>query len=363
MHHSGEYRDRGLVEALTSGFSGKNYSDIRIMEVCGTHTMSAASFGLRSLLPAGVELVSGPGCPVCVTDQHDIDLYLALGSLPDIIMTTFGDMLRVPGSFTSLDRLRAQGCDTRLVYSPLDALEIARGSSEKEIIFLGVGFETTVPAVALAIATAAKENLGNFSVFSVHKTMPSALRALLSAGEIRVSGLLLPGHVTTIIGCAAYDFIAGELGIPCAVAGFEPVDMLLGVRSILAQIESGKSRVDNVYSRAVTGEPNHRAVELIKEVFMPCDASWRGLGVISGSGLEIAPRYSSLDARKRFTDVLAAVPPAAASPCLCGAILRGQMTPAECPQFGTDCTPTHPIGPCMVSSEGACAAAFRYGGY
>ncbi len=332
----------------------------RIMEVCGTHTTSAARFGLSSLLPAGVDLVSGPGCPVCVTSQGDIDSFLALGAVPGVILASFGDMLRVPGSFTSLDRLRARGVDVRVVYSPLDALEIARHNATRQVVFFGVGFETTMPATALAIISAAEEDTTNFWVLCVHKTMPAALRALF-AGETDICGLLLPGHVTTIIGADSFAFIPTEFGMPCAVAGFEPLDMLLGVESILNQIRQGEAYVDNVYTRAAGDRPNERAAALLQNVFTPCDGDWRGLGPIPLSAVRISREYARFDARLQFAEVLSASAPVKRSPCRCGDVLRGRIPASQCPFFGKECTPTQPLGPCMVSTEGACAASYQFG--
>ena len=362
MRYSDEFRDRVLVHEIASRIAKHEGVSAAIMEVCGTHTMSAARFGLSSLLPPGVALVSGPGCPVCVTDQRDIDAFLAIGRVEGVILTSFGDMLRVPGSETSLEKLRAAGADVRVVYSPMDAVEIARENPESQVVFFGVGFETTMPATAVAVRVAAESAVENFSMFCCHKTMPAALRALLSAGEVKLSGLLLPGHVTTIIGARAYDFIPREFGIPCAVTGFEPVDMMLGIESILRQMSEGSARVDNVYPRAVHDEANEQAARLLSEVFVTADATWRGIGVIPDSGVEIAPRYARLDAKRRFAGVMAGMREPAASPCRCGEVLRGVMSPVDCPLFGTECTPSDPVGPCMVSSEGACAAAFKYGG-
>ncbi|MCL5102898.1 MAG: hydrogenase formation protein HypD [Armatimonadetes bacterium] len=373
MKFSEEFRDRALVAEICSRLAAMAPGSAAVMEVCGTHTMSAARFGLRSLLPAGVRLVSGPGCPVCVTDQRDIDAFLAMGTCDCFgcmqpkqqraILVSFGDMLRVPGSETSLERLRGEGADVRVVYSPMDAVDIARENPGDEVVFFGIGFETTAPAVALAIKTAASDGVANFSVYCVHKTMPAALRALLSDGNLNVSGLLLPGHVTTVIGADAYDFIPRELGVPCAVAGFEPVDMLLGVESILRQIESGSPCVSNTYPRAVQNLANKRAAELLNEMFVPSDAVWRGLGMIPGSGLAISDRYGAFDARRRFAETVNAVPPASESACMCADVLRGAISPVDCAHFGNACTPIVPLGPCMVSSEGACAAAFKYGGF
>jgi hydrogenase expression/formation protein HypD len=355
-----EFRDQTLVKDLARRLAAWATAPATIMEVCGTHTMAAARFGLKSLLPPGVGLISGPGCPVCVTAQEDLDAFLALGQEPQTMLTSFGDMLRVPGSHNSLEGLRAQGAEVRVVYSPLDAVELARQTPVKQVVFFGVGFETTMPATALAIQTAARDDLNNFSVWCVHKTMPAALKALLASGEVRVSGLLCPGHVTTIIGAAAYDFIPADFGLPCAVTGFEPVDMLLGIESILRQLQEGQARVDNVYTRAAKLPANPRARELLAEVFAPQDASWRGLGIIPGSGARIREAYARFDARSRFPQVWERLSPPPASPCRCGEVLRGVLRPGQCPLFAQRCTPAQPLGPCMVSAEGACAAAYRY---
>jgi hydrogenase expression/formation protein HypD len=361
MKFSEEFRDRELVKEAARRLGRVAGADATIMEVCGTHTMSVARFGLKSLLPSQVRLVSGPGCPVCVTAQADIDAFLALGEVPDSILASFGDMMRVPGSAASLERRRAEGADARVVYAPLDAVDIARKNPDKQVIFFGVGFETTMPATALAIQAAASEILENFTVFCVHKTMPRALHALLANGEVKVSGLLLPGHVTTIIGAEAYHFIPEQFHIPCAVTGFEPLDILLGIEAIMRQMAAGQAGVDNAYSRAVKIPANPRALSLLGDVFEAADAAWRGLGVIPESGVKIRKKFGQFDAADRFRDVIAKVPPARPSACRCGEVLRGVLAPRECQLFGQACTPSEPLGPCMVSSEGACAAAFRYG--
>ncbi len=360
MKFSEEFRDKDLVRDLARRLGQLAQEPATIMEVCGTHTMAAARFGLKTLLPPRVTLVSGPGCPVCVTAQEDLDGFLALGGEPGTILASFGDMLRVPGTATSLEKQRAAGAAVKVVYSPLDAVDLAREQQEKTVVFFGVGFETTMPATAVAIKAAAAAELHNFSVFCVHKTMPAALRALLAAGEVKVSGLLCPGHVTTIIGASAYDFIPREFGIPCAVTGFEPLDLLLGIEAILRQISHNRACVDNVYTRAVPAQPNPRAQALLGEVFAAADANWRGLGVIPGSGVTIRDQYREFDARSRFAAILARVPPPPPSACRCGEVLRGVMRPKECPLFDQACSPSHPLGPCMVSSEGACAAVYRY---
>ncbi|MFA4903113.1 MAG: hydrogenase formation protein HypD [Desulfobaccales bacterium] len=355
-----EFRDQALVQELVRRLANLAEGPATVMEVCGTHTMAAARFGLKTLLPPDVKLISGPGCPVCVTAQIDLDAFLALGTEPHIILASFGDMLRVPGTNITLEGLRAQGADVRVVYSPLDAVELARQTPENHVVFFGVGFETTMPATALAIKTAAHYDLDNFSVWCVHKTMPAALKALLSSGEVRVSGLLCPGHVTTIIGAEAYDFIPAEFGLPCAVTGFEPIDMLLGIESILRQLHQGQAIVDNVYTRAVQVPANPRAQALLAEVFAPEDAQWRGLGIICGSGAGIRSTYARFDARARFPKIWENLTPPPPSACRCGEVLRGVLRPVECPLFATRCTPVQPLGPCMVSNEGACAAAYRY---
>jgi hydrogenase expression/formation protein HypD len=362
MKFSEEFRDKNLVRELTRRLARLGGKPATLMEVCGTHTMSVARFGLKSLLPDGVRLISGPGCPVCVTAPRDLDAFLALGSVPGLILASFGDMLKVPGSQTSLEKVRAEGADARVVYSPLDAVDLARQTPDRHVVFFGVGFETTMPATALAIKVASQASLTNFSVYCVHKTMPQALRALLSSGELNISGLLLPGHVTTIIGAAAYEFLPAEFRLPCAVAGFEPLDILLGVEAILQQLSDGAARVDNVYTRAVQTPANPRAQALLSEIFTPADARWRGLGVIPGSGAAISSAYAAFDAARRFADIIAAVPEPKPSACRCGEVLRGILAPPDCPLFGEPCTPGQPLGPCMVSAEGACAAAFRYSG-
>lgn len=374
MRYSEEFRDKALVHEIARRMREIPAGPARIMEVCGTHTMAAARFGLRWLLPESVTLVSGPGCPVCVTAQRDLDAYLALGRMPDAVLVSFGDMLRVPGTSTSLEWLRAEGADVRVVYSPLDGLDLARKEPEKQFIFFGVGFETTMPAVAVAIRAAAgvlrvsgqgrpeTSAVGNLTVFCAHKTMPKALRALLAGGDVSISGLLCPGHVTTIIGAEAYEFIPREFGIACTVAGFEPLDMMLGIESILRQIAEGKPQVNNVYQRAVRPQANPRAAEILADVFEPCDAEWRGLGTIPGSGARIRDTYARFDAAKRFGDWITDLPTPENTPCRCGEVLRGVIDPPECARFGNRCTPFDPLGPCMVSSEGACAAAYRYGG-
>jgi len=362
MRYREEFREQGRVRELARRLAGLVVGPVTLMEVCGTHTMAVARYGLKALLPPEVRLVSGPGCPVCVTDQGDLDAFLALGARPEVILATFGDMVRVPGTATSLERERARGAAVQVVYSPLDAVEAARSRPDRQVVFLAVGFETTMPATALAVRTAKAEGVTNFSVFCLHKTMPGALRALLASGEVRVHGLLLPGHVTTITGAAAFDFLPRDFHLPCAVTGFEPVDVLLGVEALLRQIKAGRAEVANAYARAVGREANPRAAALLAEVFEPAEAVWRGLGRIPSSGVTLRAAYAAWDARVRFADTLADLPapPPRARACRCGEVLRGVLSPPECPLFAGACTPAHPHGPCMVSSEGACAAVYRY---
>lgn len=331
---------------------------VRFMEVCGTHTVSICRHGIRELLPAAITLTSGPGCPVCVTATADIDAFILAAELDGSIITTFGDLLRVPGSKSSLQDARAEGADIRTVYSSLDALQIARQNPGRQVVFLGVGFETTTPTVAAAILTAAEEGLRNFSVIAAHKVMPPALDALLADPEIKIDGLICPGHVSIMIGADAYEPFVARYKIPCVIAGFEPVDILKAVVLLSEQVKKGNPRVEIAYDRAVTREGNRRAMAIMYKVFAPADALWRGLAVIPGSGLEFRPEYDYFNARKRFgLSVAEAKDPAG---CACGDVLKSIKIPADCKLFGTACLPEHPIGPCMVSGEGACGAYYKY---
>jgi len=333
---------------------------MKFMEVCGTHTMSIFRHGIRSVLPRTVELVSGPGCPVCVTSQEDIDWITGLASRHEIIISTFGDLLRVPGSKTSLADQRAKGAKVEVVYSPSNALDLARKHPDSQVVFLGVGFETTAPTVAATLLEANELGIENFSVFSCHKVMPPALKTLFQDEETGIDGLLCPGHVSTIIGARAFEPICTEFKMPCVVAGFEPLEILTGIYHLVRQAVSGKNKVENVYQGAVTWEGNTRAMELMERVFKAVDAKWRGLGTIKKSGLGIRNGLSHLDAQKRFEIEL---PSQQERPkgCMCGEIIRARATPLNCKLFARVCTPTTPVGPCMVSSEGACAAYYKYG--
>ncbi len=332
---------------------------VKIMEVCGTHTMAAFRSGLRSLMPKGLSLLSGPGCPVCVTHDGYVDQSIALAHRPDVTVTTFGDMLRVPGSEKSLEQARAEGANVRVVYSPLDALQMAREYPKRKIVFLGVGFETTAPTIGWTILQAAQEKLSNYYVLCAHKTIPNAMEALLSSGEVKVDGFMCPGHVSAIIGSNAYQPISRKHGVPCVVAGFEPADMALTMEMILRQLVEKCPRVEIQYQRAVTPEGNPKAQETLKRAFVECDAEWRGLGTIPASGLAIAPKLAAHDAAPLLTGL-----PLPATKkhtgCRCGEVLRGVITPPECPLFRKRCTPSSPIGACMVSSEGTCAAYYKY---
>lgn len=347
---------KGLVESIRT-FAPID-RQVTLMEVCGTHTVSIARNGIRSLMPDNVKLASGPGCPVCVTSNHDIDKVIALARIPGVIITTFGDMTRVPGSTSSLLAEQANGADVRIVYSPLDALRIAQENPESQVVFVGVGFETTTPLVAMAIKRAAAAGLQNFSVYAAHKNMPGALEAIVNDPELKVDALILPGHVSTIIGAEPYRFLAERYGIPGVITGFEPNDMLQGIAMIMRQIAEGRADIEIAYSRGVMQEGNPTALAAIDEVFETVPANWRGIGEIPGSGYKIRDEFADFDAMRRLAPEVE--PTVEHAGCRCGDVLRGIITPADCPLFRKACSPENPIGPCMVSSEGACAAYYRY---
>jgi hydrogenase expression/formation protein HypD len=355
---SDAYRDPGLAQSLARRIAESATQPMRLMEVCGTHTMAIFRHGIRSLLPETITLLSGPGCPVCVTDQADIDAFVELARRDDTIVATFGDLMRVPGSGSSLHQERAAGADVRMVYSPLDALELARKEPAKTVVFLGVGFETTVPAIAATLRTARQAGLDNFCIYSAHKTVPAALTALMADTRTRIDGFLLPGHVSVIIGLQAYEAFWQRFATPCVVAGFEPVDILEAILQLADQIGNDAPRLANAYPRAVAAQGNPRALAMMADVFTPCDARWRGLGIIPDSGLAIRDDFADFDAIHRFALHITPVPEPPG--CSCGAILTGVKTPPECPLFRHPCTPISPVGPCMVSSEGTCAAYYRY---
>ncbi len=358
---SSVYLDGKNIHGLVKSIRQHATRPMKFMEVCGTHTMSIFRHGIRSLLPDCIELVSGPGCPVCVTGQDDIDRMTGLCSKKGVIIATFGDMIRVPGSRTSLAEARALGARVEIVYSPSNALQLALKNPGQQVIFLGLGFETTAPAVAATILQANAMNVDNFSVYSCHKVMPPVLETLFQDNDLRVDGLLCPGHVSTIIGARAYEDFCSDFHIPCVIAGFEPLDIFRGIYHLVRQARAGQARVENVYERAVTSEGNRNALDLMDKVFVKEDASWRGLGIIKKSGLGISDKFSRLDAKKRFKIQTTAT--RMIKGCICGKIIKANARPADCPFFAETCTPANPVGPCMVSSEGACAAYYRYGGH
>ena len=359
MKYIDEFRDPALARKLLARIEHRSSRPVRLMEFCGGHTHAIMRYGLRTLLPASVELRSGPGCPVCVTANVDLDRAIALARVPDLILLTFGDMVRVPGSSQSLQDAKADGADVRIVYSSLDAIKIARENRSRPVVLLGVGFETTAPTVAAVIMQANKDGLYNFSVLSLHKLTPPATRAILDAGELALDGIIGPGHVTTITGTIAWEFLPREYGMPVAVAGFEPLDILGAVADLVEMIEEGKPAVANTYARSVTRMGNPAAVGALERVFEVESAEWRGLGVVPASGLRICSDFARFDAALCFE--IDPGPTREHKGCLCGDVLRGTVTPPQCPLFGKACTPMRPIGPCMVSAEGSCAAYYQFG--
>jgi len=361
MNYLDSFRDKEIVQGLALRIAGltKGMSKpLVFMEVCGTHTMAIYQYGLRSLLPPEVKLISGPGCPVCVTPNGYLDRAIALSRLPDLVVATFGDMLRVPGSSSSLMEERAMGADVRIVYSPLDAVRIAAGNPGKRVVFLGVGFETTAPTIAGSILAAKEQGLSNYFVLASHKTMPEPMAILSADPELSVDGYICPAHVSAIIGADAYRFLCEEYRVPCVVTGFEPTDVMQGVEMLVRQALEGISKVEIQYSRVVRWEGNAKAQSVLAEVFTPFDAEWRGIGVLPGSGLRIAEPYRAFDAELAIPVEVEEVREHPG--CQCGEILKGKITPFGCPLFGAACTPESPVGACMVSSEGTCAAAHKY---
>jgi len=358
-----EYRNLKLAEKLSAGIHKLIDGDSRsynFMEVCGTHTNTFFRFGLRSLLPENVQLISGPGCPVCVTDTSYIDNSISFAGLKDVIITTFGDMMKVPGSSSSLYHERARGHDVRMVYSTLDALKIAERSPFKKVIFLAVGFETTAPTIGIAILEAKKRNIKNFFIYSAHKLIPPALKQLLKDSDIRIDGFILPAHVSTIIGLTPYQFLE-KFNIPGVIAGFEPLDMLQGIAMLLNQLKSGKRGIEVQYDRVVKKEGNKKAQRVLKKVFKVSDAKWRGLGDIPRSGLKLRGEFRDFDAERRFKIKNARPYLRSERYCICGEILKGKNKPKDCKLFAKVCTPDDPKGPCMVSSEGSCSIYYKYG--
>jgi len=358
LKHVEEFRHPDLSRRIIEKIHRTSRGKANLMEVCGTHTMSVFRNGIRSVLPPALSLISGPGCPVCVTAQGEIDAFIELSRLEDVIVATFGDLLRVPGTDSSLQNERARGRDVRVVYSALDALDIAQRNPDKSVVMLGVGFETTAPTNAAAILEAREKGIDNFFVYSAHKLVPPALDKLMSIEGVNVDGFLLPGHVSVIVGLEAYRPFFERYRIPCVVAGFEAVDLLYAILLLIEQIESGRPRLENGYRRAVTPEGNRKAQQMLRQVFEPVDAAWRGIGLISDSGLKIREELSAYDAGVAFQIEAHEAPEPAG--CMCGQILAGLKTPPQCPLYKKVCRPTDPVGPCMVSSEGTCAAYYRY---
>jgi hydrogenase expression/formation protein HypD len=357
MHYIDEYRNKELILAVSAELKKVSKKEITLMEVCGGHTMAIHRFGLLSLLPSTIRLLSGPGCPVCVSSQHFLDTAIEYSKIPGAIVATYGDLIRVPGSVSSLEKEKASGRDIRIVYSVLEALEIARNNPGKPIFFLGIGFETTAPATAAAIVQAKNEHIGNFFVLSAHKVMPPVMKALTDEG-VRINGFIAPGHVTAITGSGIYHELASVYGLGVVVSGFEPADMLQSILMLTLQIESGNPKVEIQYKRIVHPEGNKIAQGLLSQVFDQKDDRWRGLGIIPHSGLRIREDFAAFDAEKNYPVTVPERPDPKG--CICGSILRGLKTPVDCRLFATTCTPADPVGACMVSGEGTCAAFYKY---
>lgn len=350
--------DNRLSADRSSANKLRDNRKVRFMEVCGSHTVAIYKAGIKGLFP-DIDLISGPGCPVCVTSTRDVDRTILLARCPGTIVTTFGDMIRVPGSDSSLQKEISQGADVRIVYSPPDALRIARENPTKRVVFLAVGFETTAPTIAATILQADKEGCENFFIISYHKVIPPAMRILLAGEEVHIDGFICPGHVSIIIGAKPYEFIPQEYHLPAVITGFEPLDILQALYMLMLQIKEDRPCVEIQYSRVVKPEGNPLAVQKLYDVFQPADAEWRGLGVIQGSGLALRKQFEKYDAMRQF-DLSVEEKPEPPG-CQCGFILKGLKKPVECPLFGRSCNPQHPVGPCMVSAEGSCAAAYKYG--
>ena len=358
MKYLDEYRDAELAQKFAREIERLTTKPWKIMEVCGGQTHAIVKFGIDELLPKQIELIHGPGCPVCVTPLEMIDKALEIAARQDVIFTSFGDMLRVPGSTTDLLSVKAKGGDVRIVYSPLDAVKLAEQNPAKEVVFFGVGFETTAPATAMAIHQAAQKGLKNFSMLISHVLVPPAIEALMSSPDCRVQGFLAAGHVCTVMGFEEYFHLAKKYRVPIVVTGFEPLDILHGILMVVQQLESDRAEVENQYARAVRREGNQPAQELIRKVFKVVPRKWRGIGEIPQSGLGLDGAYAAFDAELKFG--LANRHVEEPAECISGLVLQGLKKPHECPAFGTRCTPEHPLGATMVSSEGACAAYYRY---
>lgn len=359
MKYISEYRDAKLVQAVVDEIRRTVTRPWVLMEICGGQTHAIVRHGIDLLLPREIELVHGPGCPVCVTPVELVDKALAIASRPAVIFTSFGDMLRVPGSESDLFSVRASGGDVRVVYSPLDAVRIAQQNPDKEVVFFAIGFETTAPANITSVLQAQALGLTNYSILVSHVCVPSAMNAILGSPANRVKGFLAAGHVCAVMGYWEYEPIAAKFGVPITVTGFEPLDIVQGIFANIKTLESGRTGVENAYARVVTREGNRPAQEMIEKVFDTCDRKWRGIGIIPGSGWRLRPEFAGFDAEMRFDvrDVHTEESPL----CISGRILQGMNKPFDCTAFGTECTPEHPLGATMVSAEGACSAYYLYG--
>jgi hydrogenase expression/formation protein HypD len=358
MKYLDEYRDERIVRSLAGRIARRARRPWTLMEVCGGQTHTIVRYGLDALLPPQLRLVHGPGCPVCVTPLEIVDKAIALAARPDVILVSYGDMLRVPGSHSDLLRVKAAGGDVRVVYSPIDALKLARARPDRHVVFFAIGFETTAPANAMAAWQARREGLANFSLLVSQVLVPPALRMLLAAPGNQVQGLIAPGHVCTVTGYADYQELCREFGVPIVVGGFEPADLLEAIEMLIIQLEEGRACVENQYVRSVRLEGNREAQRILATVFEVCDQPWRGLGVIPGSGLRLRSEFAAFDADKLFPLPVASTEQT--GDCISSAVLQGQKRPTECAAFGRRCTPEHPLGAPMVSGEGACAAYYRY---
>ena len=353
------FRDPELCHSLLEKLSGELDRELRFMEVCGTHTVAIFQSGLRSLLPKDIVHLSGPGCPVCVTHESEVNGFLDLAGRDNVILCTFGDLMRVPGqSGRNLKKAVAEGARVKVVYSPLDTLQIARDNPGDKVVFIGVGFETTAPTIAATIRMARDQGVDNLQVLCFHKTVPKALEVLLTDPDTSIDGFILPGHVAAVIGLEPFEFIARTFGKSAVITGFEPADMLSSLALLAGWRKQGLARVANNYTRVVHDQGNPKALEVMYSVFEPCDALWRGLGMIPGSGLKIRPEFGQFDALESYGIRIAEAP--ALPGCKCGSVLKGQIRPDQCPLFKKVCTPAAPVGPCMVSTEGSCAAYYKY---
>lgn len=360
MKYIDEFRNRELAGGLIKKIKENSGRPVKLMEVCGTHTVNVFKYGIKELLPKSITLLSGPGCPVCVTPNETIDKAIALSQEKDVILVTFGDMMDVPGSSSSLAREKSQGSDIRVVYSVQDAIKIATENSKRKIIFLAVGFETTSPTVSVSLVKAEELRLKNYFILQGHKLIPPAMKALVEDEKLDLNGFICPGHVSTIIGRRPYEFLATQYRLPCVISGFEPLDILQSIYMLINQIEEGRAEAQIQYKRSVKEEGNPLALRKLYQVFEVSDSNWRGLGLIPGSGLKVRDEFKNFDAEENFSVEIGEVEE---NPdCLCGSILRGIKTPLDCSLFGKLCRPENPVGACMVSSEGSCSAYYKYGG-